>query len=222
MEMSYLFGNGLQPILTRPSPITSTFTPPPILPSTVRPSKNSQPISATATFFSEPTNVSHKYQKPLSISYTARQSAILDIQESSDLDSALARSGGMLKVQDLNIILRHFGKLNRWQELSQLFDWMQKHGKINISSYSSYIKFLGNSLRSGKFESSIKLFHQMKQGGLKPDVVTYSTLLAGCNKVKLGYSKALELVEELKYNGLHMDSVIYGTFLAVCASNNQM
>lgn len=90
----------------------------------------------------------------------------------------------------------------------QLFEWMQQNGKISVSSYSSYIKFMGKSLnpvkaleiynsiqdesakrnvficnsvlsslvRSGKFDSSIKLFNQMKQGGLAPDVVTYSTV----------------------------------------------
>lgn len=90
----------------------------------------------------------------------------------------------------------------------QLFDWMQLHGKTNIASYSSYIKFVGrdsnsakaieiyNSIKDdstrsnvsvcnstlcclikcGKFNSSLKLFNQMKQTGLVPDIVTYSTV----------------------------------------------
>ena len=90
----------------------------------------------------------------------------------------------------------------------QLFDWMQQNGKISPSSYSSYIKFMGEShnpvgvleiynriedestktnvfvcnsvlgslVRNGKFDSSMKLFSQMKQNGLKPDVFTYSTV----------------------------------------------
>ncbi|KAM3751034.1 hypothetical protein ACB098_04G078600 [Castanea mollissima] len=160
----------------------------------------------------------------------------------------------MLKVQDLNAVLRNFGTLGRWQDLSQLFEWMQQNGKINASSYSSYMKFMKKNLnpvkameiyngikdesaknnvficnsvlsclvRNGKFDSSIKMFHQMKQDGLMPDVVTYSTLLAGCIKVKHGYSKALELVRELRHSGLHMDSVIYGTLLAICASNTKL
>ena len=95
----------------------------------------------------------------------------------------------------------------------QLFDWMQKNGRISISSYSSYIKFMGKGLNpvkaleiynniedeltrnnvsvcnsvlsclvwSGKFESSIRLFHQMKKDGLKPDVVTYTTVCHFCH-----------------------------------------
>ncbi|KAJ7002681.1 pentatricopeptide repeat-containing protein [Populus alba x Populus x berolinensis] len=190
-----------------------------------------------------------RYSKP----YLTRKNAILQVQQSPRLDSALQRFGGVLKVQDLNVILWNFGQQSRWQDLSQLFDWMQQHSKISASSYSSYIKFTGTSLnpakaleiynsipdestknnvficnsvlrclvRNGKFDSSMKLFRKMKHNGLIPDAITYSTLLAGCMKVKDGYSKALDLVQELNYNGLQMDSVMYGTLLAVCASNNR-
>lgn len=90
----------------------------------------------------------------------------------------------------------------------QLFEWMQLTGKTNVSSYSSYIKFMGRGLnplkaleiynniqeastknnvficnsvlnclvRNGKFDTSVALFHQMKNDGLCPDTVTYSTV----------------------------------------------
>lgn len=166
---------------------------------------------------------------------------------------ALARHGETLKVQDMNVILRYFGKLSRRRELYQVFDWMQQNQKINVASYSSYVKFMEKSLscveaaemyrsikdssikynvsvcnaflssliKNGKSESSLILFTQMKRDGLVPDVVTYSTLLAGCAKVKDGYYKALELVQELMSNGLQMDSVTYGSFLSVCASHKE-
>ncbi|CAL1385524.1 unnamed protein product [Linum trigynum] len=188
-----------------------------------------------------------------SSSYSARQSAVVEVEKSADLESALQRLGGVLKVQDLNVILRSLGNQNRWRDLSLLFDWMQKQGKVSVASYSSYIKFMGKSLnptkaleiykaipdeltksnvivcnsvlsclvRSGKFDSSIKLFHEMKHSGLTPDAITYSALLAGCIKVKDSYDTALDLVQELNYRGLKMDSVMYGTLLAVCASNNR-
>ncbi|XP_060964504.1 pentatricopeptide repeat-containing protein At1g10910, chloroplastic [Cannabis sativa] len=195
----------------------------------------------------------NKLQVP-SKSYSPRKSAILEIQLSSDLDSALTRYGDVLKVQDLNAILRHFGIRKRWSKLSQCFDWMQQNKKICPSSYSNYIKFtggnhnpvgaldvynsiqdestkknivicnsvLGSLVRNGKFDHSIKFFCQMKQDGLTPDVVTYSTLLSGCIKAKQGYSIAMELVQELQQNGVQMDNVIYGTLLAICASHNKL
>ena len=105
------------------------------------------------------------------------------------------------KTHHLVVIICHL-------EFLQLFDWMRRHGKTNIASYSSYIKFVGrdsnaakaleiyNSIKDdstrsnvsvcnstlsclikcGKFNSSLKLFNQMKQAGLIPDIVTYSTV----------------------------------------------
>ncbi|KAK9676336.1 hypothetical protein RND81_11G070200 [Saponaria officinalis] len=187
------------------------------------------------------------------VSHSSKEAAFNDIQHSSDLTASLARSGKILKVADLNIIMRDFWKSKRWKDLSQLFEWMRKNGKINVASYSSYMKFMTETkdvsralnayetisdesmrnntsicnsvlscmVKNNMFDGAIKLFHQMKQNGLQPDVVTYSTLMAGCSKVECGYSKTLELLGELEDKGIVMDSVIYGTLIAVCASNNK-
>lgn len=93
-------------------------------------------------------------------------------------------------------------------DVLQLFEWMQKHGKINVASYSSYIKFMGESkdisralnvyetindeavknnisicnsvlsclIKNKKFDKAMSMFKKMKQNGLQPDVVTYSTV----------------------------------------------
>ncbi|KAL3515623.1 hypothetical protein ACH5RR_022525 [Cinchona calisaya] len=262
MEISLVFGNRFTQTLNIPPPLTcSFFSKKSDFPrnskksqfSTLAKTANSATVELNEAQNGLSNNFPSKPSKIGSFSNKRRQSAILDIQESSDLDSALSRSGDKLKVQDLNVVLRHFGKLNRLKELSKLFTWMQQNEKTNIASYSSYIKFMGKSLnpitaieiynsikdeltrnnvsvcnsilsclvKNGKFESSLSMFHQMKREALKPDIITYSTLLLGCAKVKDGYSKALELVQELKYKGLQMDTVIYGTLLSVCASNNQ-
>ncbi|CAL9186201.1 pentatricopeptide repeat-containing protein At1g10910, chloroplastic-like [Musa acuminata AAA Group] len=182
----------------------------------------------------------------------ARRAAVAEVKASPDPVSVLPRVEGVLQVQDYNNLIRYFGESRRWNEISQLFDWMQRHGKLNFASYSSFIKYMGISrspikalkvydsipdksmkinvsvcnsilgcmVTNGRFESSMRLFEQMKDDGLLPDLVTYSTLLSGWIKVKNGYSKAMQLVQELRSKGLHMDSVIYGSLLAICASNN--
>ncbi|KAL5554085.1 hypothetical protein UlMin_041486 [Ulmus minor] len=254
MEVSVL-GAGLPASLVRPLPLSFPPTPPSFS-STIRATNSHLICATTATtpiVKEKPKNGELAVQKRHSKSYLSRQSAILEVQQSSDFGSALSRLGGGLKVQDLNAILRHFGTRKRWHDLSKLFEWMQQNRKISVSSYSSYIKFMGESLnpvgaleiynsiqdestrnnvfvcnsvlnslvRNGKFDSCMKLFHQMKHDGLTPDAVTYSTLLTGFIRAKDGYPKALELVQELQHNGLHMDSVLYGTLLAICASNNK-
>ncbi|KAJ8761013.1 hypothetical protein K2173_022051 [Erythroxylum novogranatense] len=90
--------------------------------------------------------------------------------------------------------------------------------KANVFVCNSLLSCL---IKNGKFDSSIKLFYEMKRLGLTPDSITYSILLAGCIKAKQGYSKGLDLVQELNYEGLRLDSVMYGTLLAICASNHQ-
>ncbi|XP_020552100.1 pentatricopeptide repeat-containing protein At1g10910, chloroplastic isoform X2 [Sesamum indicum] len=260
MEVFSLLGNSSQPVFcfstTRPvknfKPIAATVATPAAAEG-ISASVSSNGTEERSEVWSKPLTVSKHNPKNLSAPYKARESAILDIQHSSELASALSRSGKVLKAQDLNVVLRHFGKQNRWKDLYQLFEWMQQHGKTNTASYSSYIKFIGRDsnymkaleiynsikddytrnnvsvcnstlyclIKSGKFHSSLKLFNQMKQAGLVPDIVTYSTLLVGCAKVKGGYVKAMELVREIKYRGLQMDIVVYGTLISVCASNNQ-
>ncbi|XP_062090749.1 pentatricopeptide repeat-containing protein At1g10910, chloroplastic-like isoform X3 [Humulus lupulus] len=192
----------------------------------------------------QPNNGEVKRNRTLSKSYSAKKSAILEIQLSPDLDSTLTSYGNILKVQDLNAILHHFGMRKRWHKLSQ----------ICPASYNNYIKFtgethnpmgalevcnsiqdestkknivicnsvLGSLVRNGKFDHSIKFFGQMKQDGLIPDVVPYSILLLGCIKAKQGYPIAMELVQELQQNDVQMDNVIYGTLLAICASHNKL
>ncbi|XP_034197905.1 pentatricopeptide repeat-containing protein At1g10910, chloroplastic isoform X3 [Prunus dulcis] len=247
MEVSSVRGVGVQHVLCGPSPISSLS----ILSATPWRStraKNSHLCCATTLVkerHTEPPNDGSGIPKRHSKQYLARQSAILEVQESSDLDLALTRLGGSLKVQDLNAIIRHFGILKRWHDLSQLFEWMQQNGKISASSYSSYIKFMGTSLnpvkaleiynniqdastkknvhicnsvlgsliRSGKFDGSFKLFHQMKQDGLTPDAVTYSTvILTTLLKVYVRgglFEKSRELLAELEALGYAEDEMPY-------------
>ncbi|CAA3028366.1 pentatricopeptide repeat-containing At1g10910, chloroplastic isoform X1 [Olea europaea subsp. europaea] len=248
-----VYGNRFPPIFCLTSTRTIKNYPPAIAISPVATAANPTSTTTHSEIQNGPIYATGRSGKSLSVSSTIRQSAMLDIQQSTDLTSALSRSGEVLKAQDFNVILRHFGKSNRWKDISQLFDWMQHYGKTNIASYSSYMKFMGRRLnpltvleiynsikdksirnsvsicnsvlnclvKSGKFDSSLKLFNQMKQDGLMPDIVTYSTLLVGCAKVKDGYTKALELVQEIKSSGLHLDSITYGTLISVCASNNR-
>jgi len=103
----------------------------------------------------------------------------------------------------------------------QLFDWMQKHGKVSAASYTSFITLMGRGcqtrialelycnledehiksnvfvcnsmlkclISNGRVETGFKLFEQMKEWGLNPDIVTYSTV----------YSSTLLHVEACNY-----------------------
>lgn len=100
----------------------------------------------------------------------------------------------------------------------QVYDGItDKSTSVNLSICNSILSCLA---QNGRFKSSMKLFHKMKDSGLLPDVVTYSALIAGCAKEEDGYVKAMQLVGELESSGFQKDSVLYGSLIAICASSN--
>ncbi|XP_055833399.1 pentatricopeptide repeat-containing protein At1g10910, chloroplastic isoform X2 [Solanum dulcamara] len=150
------------------------------------------------------------------LSRTDRQSAILQIQDSSDLASALARHGDTLKVQDMNVILRYFGKLSRRWELYQLFKWMQQNQKINVASYSSYVKFMGKSLSC---VDAVEMYRSINDRSIKFNVSVCNAFLSSL--IKNGKSESsLKLFTQMKRDGLVPDVVTYSTLLSGCAKVN--
>ncbi|KAI9177876.1 hypothetical protein LWI28_020206 [Acer negundo] len=145
-------------------------------------------------------------------SYLAREAAILQLQQASDLNSSLERLGGILKVQDFNIILRHFGNQSRWLDLSQLFDWMQQHGKTSVSSYSSYIKFLGKSLKPLK---ALEFYNSITDESAKINVFICNSILS-CLIRNGKFDSSIKLFDKMKQNGLAPDAVTYNTMLSGC------
>ncbi|RVX04673.1 hypothetical protein CK203_023494 [Vitis vinifera] len=100
MEISVL-GGGFKQVITRLSPLPSLSSPSSPLPSTTG-AKCSHLTSATPPLHKEsqiePTHVSVTPRKRYhSVAYKARQSAILEVQQSSDLGSALAREERLME-----------------------------------------------------------------------------------------------------------------------------
>ncbi|WCJ18296.1 Pentatricopeptide repeat (PPR) superfamily protein [Euphorbia peplus] len=169
-----------------------------------------RPTSAAATTATPPPLP--KAQRRHSKSYLARQAAILEVQDSPDWHSALQRQGELLKVQDLNVILRNFGKQNRWKDLSQLFDWMQQNSKISASSYSSYIKFMGKSLNAKK---ALEIYNGITDESIKSNVFICNSLLS-CLVRSAKFDSCVKLFQKMKHNGLTPDAITYSTLLTGC------
>ncbi|XP_071931215.1 uncharacterized protein [Coffea arabica] len=238
MEISLVSGNGITPIPNSQSPLTRScfpFLPFPFSATAVRPFKNSKfTVFATTTVELNETrnwqrNVPPKSSKIVSLRNKTRQSAILDVQESSDLDSALSRSGGKLKAQDLNVILRHFGKLNRWKELSQLLVGCAKakDGYSKATELVRELKYHGLQMDSviygtllsvcasnNQCQEAERYFMEMKSEGYSPNVFHYSSLI-NAYSVDGKYTKADELIQEMKSGGLVLNKVILTTLLKV-------
>ncbi|CAI0375804.1 unnamed protein product [Linum tenue] len=120
---------------------------------------------------------------------------------------------GKVSVASYSNCIKFMGKsLNLTKALEIYRGIPDESTKSNVIVCNSGLSCL---VRSGKFDSSIKLFHEMKHSGLTPDAITYTAFLAGCIKVKDSYDTALDLVQELNFRGLKMDSVILTTLLKV-------
>ncbi|MFS7979044.1 putative tetratricopeptide-like helical domain superfamily [Helianthus anomalus] len=218
MEISPVFGHRLHSVFFTLSP-----PPPPPLPFSSRPITNSQSTSTnsvsttttttnTRTLRTQPQD-SPKFKEYISVSHKARQSALLDIQQSSDIQLALQRSGDMLQVQDFNIVMRQLGKQNRFKDLSQVFEWMQQHGELNFASYSSYVKLMGNNLHPNK---ALEIYNGIEDRLIKVNPSVCNSVL-GCLNRNGKIEKSFELFRHMKHDGLVPDVVTYSTLLSGCA-----
>ncbi|KAL3677547.1 hypothetical protein R1sor_027495 [Riccia sorocarpa] len=181
-----------------------------------------------------------------------RRAAMVELQTSDELISALPRIGSKLEITDLNAVLRRFGRLGKWRESVSLFNWMKEQQKVSAPSYTSFFSVLGKvgqvdkalqafthltdpDIRSNVFvwnsvlsvlvcnarvDKAFHYFRLMKEEGVEPDRITYSTMIAGCSKALGGYYRAQELVNEMRERGFRLDSVMYGALINVCAANH--
>ncbi|KAE8668389.1 Pentatricopeptide repeat-containing protein [Hibiscus syriacus] len=193
-------------IFTHPLPSSFPIVPS-FSPSTPRASFTNLTSTTTSTPLKEPNPT-----RPHSKSYLQRQSALLQVQESPDLSSSLQEFGGILKPQDLNVILRQFGKAGKWHLLSQLFDWMQHHGKTNGSSYSTYMKVMGKKLNPVK---ALEIYNSIPDKPTKVNVFICNSLLS-CLVRNGKFESGVKLFDKMKQEGLAPNSVTYNTLLAGC------
>lgn len=70
--------------------------------------------------------------------------------------------------------LKFVGKSLNLIRVLEIYDSIKdERMRNNVSVCNSVLSCM---VKSGKFESSLKMFHQMKRDGLNPDTVTYSTV----------------------------------------------
>ncbi|QCD76462.1 nucleobase:cation symporter-1 [Vigna unguiculata] len=143
---------------------------------------------------------------------SARKAATLEIQRSSDLPSTLARLGEALTVKDLNAVLYHFKSSNKFNHISQLFKWMQENNKIDVSSYSHYMRFMANNLDAAEM---LQLYHNIQDESARKNTLVCNSVL-GCLIKKGKFDSGMKLFQQMQLDGLVPDLVTYSTLLAGC------
>lgn len=144
--------------------------------------------------------------------FSARQAAIGEVKESADLEFSLSRLKEILRVQDLNVILRYFGESRRWREVNQLFDWMQKDKMLNFASYSSFIKYMRVSCNPMK---ALQVYDSIADKPTRVNLSICNSIL-GCMAQNGRFKSSMKLFNKMKDDGLLPDLVTYSTLLAGC------
>lgn len=73
--------------------------------------------------------------------------------------------------------------------------------------------------RAGQSNEALKIFQQMKERGLSPDVASYTTLINSFYKSK-NLNKCWDLFKEVKMGGPGPDEHLVGLMIEICAHVN--
>lgn len=100
------------------------------------------------------------------------------------------QQNGKISASSYSSYIKFMGKsLNPVKALEIYNNIQDASTKKNVHICNSV---LGSLIRSGKFDGSFKLFHQMKQDGLTPDAVTYSTVCISMYHIAILVSLAFQ------------------------------
>ncbi|KAG0485073.1 hypothetical protein HPP92_008950 [Vanilla planifolia] len=141
-----------------------------------------------------------------------RKAAIEQVKESTNLEATLPRVEGLLRAEDLNVILRYFGESRRWIEVSQLFDWMQKNKVLNLTSYSTFIKYMRISRNPVK---ALQVYDSITDKSTRVHLSICNSLL-GCMAQNGRFASSVKLFSKMKDDGLSPDVVTYSALLSGC------
>ncbi|KAL3522110.1 hypothetical protein ACH5RR_014944 [Cinchona calisaya] len=111
-----------------------------------------------------------------------------------------------------------YGKQGTFESAQKMFDVMPDwNGERTVGSMNA---FLGACVNSGKFDEIEGFFRELpKKFKLKPDVVSYNTVIKGlCEKDEL--DKSISMVDEMEKNGLKPNLITFNTILEAFYSSN--
>ena len=84
-----------------------------------------------------------------------------------------------------------------------------------------YNKTINRLVKDRQIEQAFQEFESMKEKKLRPDVVTYSTLIGACGKTK-NLNKAFELWKEMKGASIFPNVYTYTALIDACGKTQQL
>lgn len=116
-------------------------------------------------------------------------------------------------MQVYNAMLSVHGRHGQWHKLEALIDRMHQKGcEPDIFTFNIIANArMKSGLQPGMASS---LLHQIRSAGLRPDAVTYNTLIGACI-TNQSFVEAREIFQEMKQNGCEPDLWTYNTMISV-------
>lgn len=89
----------------------------------------------------------------------------------------------------------------------QLFKWMQENNKLDVSSYSHYMRFMANNLDAAEM---LQLYHSIQDESARKNILVCNSVL-GCLIKKGKFDSGMKLFRQMQLEGLVPDLVTYST-----------
>ncbi|XP_078446287.1 tetratricopeptide repeat (TPR)-like superfamily protein [Wolffia australiana] len=161
-----------------------------------------------------------------SINPRVYNSVVLALIQKSQIDLALSvflklleASSELLEARLCNELLLALRREGMKEGFAKVFDELSSRNfKLNGHGYNICIHAFGSSNR---LDLSLKLFKQMKEDGLSPDICTYNSLIRGLFLAAKG-DEAIAVYEELKRSGHEPDRFTYHTLVHGCCKLHRL
>ena len=115
----------------------------------------------------------------------------------------------------LTAMISVLGKMGRADLAKEAFDEGVADGYGHtVYAYSALISAYA---RSGLFSEALKLFESMKSIGLRPNSVTYNTVIDAMGKGGEDLQRMTQIFKEMVKNGVRPDKVTFNSLLAGCS-----
>ncbi|CAN8063980.1 unnamed protein product [Agarophyton chilense] len=146
-----------------------------------------------------------------------------------DVDRAVALYGEMrwyVKTYGFNwyaadsvtytMLVDSFARIGDAARAEVIISEMEAAGRSNVVAYNAYLK----ANRGNGFQAALSILDRMKHAGLRPDVVTYNTVIDYLSSEENGSQIAEELVRvDMPRNGVKPDLLTFNTLIKGVARN---
>ncbi|KAJ4828253.1 hypothetical protein Tsubulata_012060 [Turnera subulata] len=141
------------------------------------------------------------------------QAAIRTLEYAAGLDFIRERDGGASLFE---ILLDSFCKEGHVRMAAECLNREKRSNPSWVPSLRMYNILLNGWFRSRKLKHAERLWSEMKEEGVRPDVVTYGTLVEGLCRMRR-VEMAIDLLDEMRRESIEANAIVYNPIIDALA-----